>query len=387
MDNSLFLNILILLVLAKLGGEFIVRFGYPSVVAEIATGIILGPSILGIISPVESLGILSELGFILVLLYAGLHLDVSQLFEASRYGVLVALVSVPATIASGYAVGRLFGYSNLTSLSIGSAMAISSVGMGARVLVDLDRLRTPAGMTLISSAVADDVLGVAALGMLVSITKVGYTSSHILNLALGVGAFFIIFLVVGFVMKVPEKLVEPVNKSRTMGTKISYVFMVLFAIMSLAEFLGVHAIIGAFFAGLMLNRGFLEDLEIHKTIMIFTFGFFAPLAYSWVGLNTVLMTLATNLSLLVVILFVGFASRIISGFFACRISGLDWKDSLIVGVGLTGRAGIELAVIEVLRSTGLIGLEIYSSFVILTAVACIAMPLMLKYLCSWIWRI
>jgi Kef-type K+ transport system membrane component KefB len=387
MDNSLFLNILIILVLAKLGGEFIVRFGYPSVVAEIATGIILGPSILGIIYPTESLGILSELGFILVLLYAGLHLDVSQLFEASRYGVLVALVSVPATIASGYAVGRLFGYSNLTSLSIGSAMAISSVGMGARVLVDLDRLRTPAGMTLISSAVADDVLGVAALGMLVSITKVGYTSSHIINLALGVGVFFIIFFVVGFVMKLPEKLVETVNKSRTMGTKISYVFIVLFAIMSLAEFLGVHVIIGAFFAGLMLNRGFLEDLEIHKSIMIFTFGLFAPLAYSWVGLNTVLMTLVTNLSLLVVILFVGFASRIISGFFASRLSGLDWKDSLIVGVGLTGRAGIELAVIEVLRSTGLIGLEIYSSFVILTAVACIAMPLMLKYLCSWIWRI
>lgn len=387
MDNSLFLNILIILVLAKLGGEFIARFGYPSVVAEIAAGIILGPSILGIIYPAESLGILSELGFILVLLYAGLHLDVSQLFEASRHGVLVALLSVPATIASGYAVGRLFGYTNLTSLSIGSAMAISSVGMGARVLVDLDRLKTPAGMTLISAAVADDVLGVAALGMLVSITKVGYTSSHILNLALGVGAFFILFFVVGFVMKVPEKLVETVNKSRTMGTKISYVFMVLFATMSLAEFLGVHAIIGAFFAGLMLNRGFLEDLEIHKSIMIFTFGLFAPLAYSWVGLNTVLMALVTNLSLLGVILFTGFASRIISGFLASRMSGLEWKDGLVVGVGLTGRAGIELAVLEVLRSTGLIGLEIYSSFVILTAVASIAMPLMLKYLCSWIWRV
>lgn len=386
MNNTLFLYILLILVISKISGELITRIGYPSVVAEIATGIILGPSVLAVIQPNASLQIFSELGFILVLVYAGLHLDVSKLLEVSRQGLVVTLVGVPLTIASGYAVGRFFGYPDLTSISIGSAMAISSVGMSARVLVDLDQLQTPAGITLISVAVIDDIAGVAFLGALLSLsTNNGASSLSILTLILRVGLFFLFIYILGFILKTPEKMIKPVNKSKTMGTLLSYVFVVLFASMSLAELLGIHAIIGAFFAGLMLNRGFAgAETGIRESIMIFTFGLFAPLAYSWVGLNTTLGVLVANIPLLVVILFTGFASRIVGGVIGGKLVGLEWGDSLIVGVGLTGRAGIELAILEVLRSANLINSEIYTSFVILTATACIIMPFMLKCVGAWL---
>jgi len=79
-------------------------------------------------------------------------------------------------------------------------------------------------------------------------------------------------------------------------------------------------------------------------------------------------------------------AEIFGGCLGSKCAGLNWGESLIVGIGLTGRAGIELAVLEVMRLAGLIGLEIYSSFVVLTAMACILMPFMLKFACSRVWR-
>ena len=384
----LFLDLLVIIVLAKVGGEILAKFGYPSVVGEIVAGIVLGPSILNLITPIESLGTFSDLGFLLVLLYAGLSLDITQLFEATKRGLVVSIFNVAATMIMGYAVGKFFGYSDLTSVSIGIALTISSVGMGTRVLMDLNRLQTQAGMTLVSVAVIDDISEVIMLGAVLGIASVGVASAsnqlviQIMKMAL----FFIVVFVVGFYFKVPERLNRFVERSRTMGTKLSYIFVVLFATMTLAYLTGIHVIIGAFFSGLMLSRAFEKDREIHGTIMFITFGLFAPLAYSWVGLNTLLTALITNLPLLVAILISGVGAEIFGGCLGSKCAGLNWGESLIVGIGLTGRAGIELAVLEVMRLAGLIGLEIYSSFVVLTAMACILMPFMLKFACSRVWR-
>lgn len=371
-----------------MGGEILAKFGYPSVVGEIVAGIVLGPSVLGLITPIESLGTFSDLGFLLVLLYAGLSLDITQLFEATKRGLVVSIFNVAATMIVGYAIGKFFGYSDLTSVSIGIALTISSVGMGTRVLMDLNRLQTQAGMTLVSVAVIDDVSEVIMLGAVLGIASAGAASvsNQLVIQIVKVALFFLVVFVVGFYFKVPERLNRFVERSRTMGTKLSYIFVVLFATMALAYLTGIHVIIGAFFSGLMLSRAFEKDREIHGTIMFITFGLFAPLAYSWVGLNTLLTALITNLPLLVAILISGVGAEIIGGCLGSKCAGLNWGESLIVGIGLTGRAGIELAVLEVMRLAGLIGLEIYSSFVVLTAMACILMPFMLKFACSCVWR-
>ncbi len=388
MDPTLFLNLLIIIVLAKVGGEILAKLGYPSVVGEIVTGIVLGPSILNLITPNESLGTFSDLGFLLVLLYAGLSLDINQLFEASKRGLVVSIFNVAATMIVGYAVGKMFGYSDLTSVSIGIALSISSVGMGTRVLMDLNKLQTAAGMTLVSVAVIDDVSEIIMLGAVLGISSAGIASAsnQIAIQIFKTALFFLVVYVVGFYFKVPERLKKFVENSRTLGTKLSYIFAVLFSTMALAHLTGIHVIIGAFFSGLMLSKSFSEDREMHRTIMFITFGLFAPIAYSWVGLNTMLTALITNLPLLVAVLISGVGAEIIGGGLGSRCAGLNWGESLIVGIGLTGRAGIELAVLEVMRVTGLFNLEIYSSFVVLTAVSCLLMPFMLKFACSRVWR-
>lgn len=99
-----------------------------------------------------------------------------------------------------------------------------------------------------------------------------------------------------------------------------------------------------------------------------------------------LSTLATNLPLLVSIIVAGIGGEILGGCLGSKCAGLNWRESLVVGIGLTGRAGIELAIIEVMRLAGLITLEVHASFVILTAVSCLLMPFLLKLACACVWR-
>ncbi len=385
MDFTIFLNLLLILAIAKIVGEILAKFGYPSVVGEIATGIVLGPSIFALISPHEPLGLFADMGFLLVLLYAGLSLDVKRLFEATKRGLIVSVFNIAVTMVLGYAIGKLFNYSDISAVSIGIALTISSVGMGTRVLIDLDRLNTPAGMTLVSVAVIDDISEVLMLGMVLGMaSNAGVIATYQLAVQIiKVVLFFLFIFIAGFYLKVFDRLKRYTDKTQSMGTKLSYVFLITFATMGLAYAAGLHIIIGAFFAGLMLNKAFRDDKEIHKSIILMTFGLFAPVAYAWVGLNTMLSSLSTNIPLLVSIIVGGIGGEILGGFLGARFAGLCSSDSLIIGIGLTGRAGIELAVLEVMRLAGLITLEVYSSFVILTAIACLLMPFLLKLACMY----
>ncbi len=383
-----FIDLFAILVAAKISGEILARLGYPSVVGEIATGIILGPSVFGLILPQGSIGQFSDLGFALVLLYAGLTLDTKELHKAAKRGLFISVVNVTITISLGYLIGKHFAYPDLTSIALGVALSISSVGMGTRVLMDLGRLNTPPGITLLSGAVIDDVSGVLILAMVLGIASsenVAIANQIIMKIA-QIALFFAVIFVVGFYTKIPEIIERRVQRSRTTGTKLTYVFASLFATMGMAHLAGIHGIIGAFFSGLILNKVYREDREIQRIILLMTLGLFAPIAYAWVGLNTNLATLSTNLLLLSSILAAGLGGKILGGTMGSRCTGFRWNESFVVGIGLTGRAGIELAVIEVMRSAGIIGSEVYSSIVVLTALACILMPFMLKVACTYFWR-
>ncbi|MEM2875598.1 MAG: cation:proton antiporter [Candidatus Bathyarchaeia archaeon] len=388
MDLTLVLNLLILLVLAKLSGEALAKKGYPSVVGEIFTGILLGPSVLRLINPNNHLELFADLGFLLILLYAGLSLETERFFQATRKGLIISVGDVGIPMILGYSIGRFFNYPDISSISLGIALSISSVGFGTRVLIDLKRLKTLVGMAIVSVAVIDDITGVLLLGTTLSIASTGgiVMLNQLFLRILAAALFLTLIIAVGFKMKIPDRLKKMTERSNTMGIKLFYVFAVLFTTMSLAYLTGLEAIVGAFFAGLMLNRAFKDDKETHETIKSMTFGLFAPVAFGFMGLNTLLPTLIINIPLFLCIMAAGFVGKILGGGLGAKITGFSWRESLVVGIGLTGRAGIELVVLEVLRRAGLITLEVYSSLIILTAMACVGMPLMLKFACTHVLR-
>ena len=165
--GSVLLDILVVLIAAKLAAEIAERINVPAVVGEIVAGVIIGPSILGFVGSNETLSVLGELGVILLLLGVGMEMDIADLGAVGRSALSVASIGVIVPMAGGYVVASALGHSSNQSLFIGAALAATSVGITARVFSDLRALATVEARTVLGAAVIDDVLGLVILTVVV----------------------------------------------------------------------------------------------------------------------------------------------------------------------------------------------------------------------------
>ena len=214
--GTVLLDILVVLVAAKLAAEIAERINVPAVVGEIVAGAVIGPSILGFVGTDETLNVLGELGVILLLLGVGMEMDLAGLGAVGRSAMSVACVGVVVPMAGGFAVALALGHSDNQSLFIGAALAATSVGITARVFSDLRALATVEARTVLAAAVADDVLGLVILTVVVRLVSEGSVSigdvAVILAVAIG---FLIVATAVGVA---PCSIVVPVSRpSRPLG--------------------------------------------------------------------------------------------------------------------------------------------------------------------------
>ena len=216
------LELLVLLVAARLAAEVAERLALPAVATEIAVGILLGPSVLGVVGHDEPLVFLGELGVIVLLLQVGLELDLGELTAVGRPAIKVALIGVALPFAGGAVVGGLSGLELTVAVFVGAALTATSVGITARVFGDLRRLGTVEARTVLGAAVADDVLGLLILTVVAKTATSGTIS--MLSL-LGIAAAAIGFVVVAALVGVrfcrrscggPTAAAEPVgSRSRS----------------------------------------------------------------------------------------------------------------------------------------------------------------------------
>ena len=196
--TEILLDILIVLVAAKLAAEVAERLQVPAVVAEILAGILIGPSVLGLVGTTDVLEVLGELGVILLLLQVGMQMDLAELGAVGRACAIVAVVGVSASMIAGIGVCLAFGYDGNTALFVGAAISATSVGISARVFSDLRALGSVEARTVLGAAVADDVLGLIMLTVVVRIVNGGSVSlggvATIVAVALG---FLVVTVVVG----------------------------------------------------------------------------------------------------------------------------------------------------------------------------------------------
>ena len=169
-------DLLILLVAAKFAAEVAERIHVPAVVGEIVAGVVIGPSLLGLVGTTDVLEVLAELGVILLLLQVGLEMDVRDLAAVGRASMSVAVIGVVLPMAMGFGVGVAFDYDGNTALFLGAALAATSVGITARVFSDLRALTSVEARTVLGAAVADDVLGLVILTVVVRIVTEGTVS-------------------------------------------------------------------------------------------------------------------------------------------------------------------------------------------------------------------
>lgn len=379
----------LVIVAAKLGGWLSSALRQPVVLGELLAGLVLGPSLLNLFGQdyfqqahvTEALHEFGELGVIFLMFAAGLEIHLSDFAKAGKPAVLTGILGVVVPVALGAMTLLAFAESLQTALFVGIVLAATSVSISAQTLLELGRLRSREGLTLLGAAVVDDVLAIAVLSAFVALALEGGSSLPgvfwiILRMLLFlVGAFFIgTWLLPRAARWVGDRdlpVSEPI---------ISLVVISVLAFAWASEFVGgVAAITGAFIAGVALSGSPLKD-TIERGIRGMAYAFFVPIFLVSIGLTADLRVLFTGggLWLAVVVSAVAVVSKFVGAGLGAKLGGLAWSEALRVGVGMISRGEVGLIIAGVGVRSGLLDLNGFAAMVLMVLVTTLATPPLLR---------
>jgi len=388
-----FTNLLILLVVAKVFGEIFERFKRPAMIGEIIAGIIVGPSLLNIVHRTEDIKVISELGIFLLVIIAGLEINLDDILKSLKgRNIIISLMAFFVPILSGIAVGYYFDKDIMTTVFIGLCVAITALPVSIRILMDLGKINSYIGQKIISVAIFDDVIALTILGLILNINDSEMTLSNVVKNAsislLKLTIFVVILYAAYYLIK---KLSNRENyferqlnklllllKGKESLYAIFFVFVLTFS--TITESLGLHFIIGAFFAAMLISENLVGKKHLdsfHKTTNGLAMGFLAPIFFAGIGLEFN-VTSIQNIGLLLTVIAVSYFSKIFGGYFGGRMAGLDSKNSLTLGIGLNARGIMELVIANIAYKAGLINAEVFSILVIMGVLTTLSTPIMLK---------
>ncbi len=373
--------LVVMLVAAKIVGALAQRIGQPAVLGELVGGIVVGKSVLGLVDPhAETIHMLSELGVAILLLAIGLETDLRAMMRVGATSLAVAVVGVVLPFGLGYAACLLLGLDELTSIMAGATLTATSVGITARVLSDLGRLRDVEGQIIIGAAVIDDVLGLVILtvvgGMIgggtLSVGAVAWTTAS----AFG---FLAVTLVVGglatpWVVRLADKIDLP-------GTPTIFALTLALGLAWLAEKSGSALIIGAFVAGVLLARTSRAH-EIEKGVTSLGH-FFVPLFFVAVGASVDLTALNPTtadgrwaLTAGTALIVCGVVGKVAAGYAPFWFRG----DKRVIGVGMIPRGEVGLIFAQMGLTRGVFDAGMFGGVTLMVVVTTFLAPPLLKAL-------
>jgi len=370
METHGLVDILIIILAAKLGGELAERLRVPSVIGEIVAGLVVGPSLLGIVEPNELLTVLAEVGVIMLLLQVGLEMDLGEMRRVGASAMSVAIAGIVLPFASGYGVALALGQPSRTAMFIGAALTATSVGITARAFGDLRMLASKESRIVLGAAVADDVLGLVILTVVVRIVEKGTFS---LSGALTVLGTALVFLVgtTAVSLKVVPPLFRWIRRSSIgAGTLLVAALVLTLALAELAIAAQLAPIIGAFVAGLAL--GTTKEAERIERDLTPLSHFFIPIFFAVVGIQIDVAALLRPavLGLAAALIVVAFVGKLVAGLFA----GRDGVDRLMVGIGMIPRGEVGLIFASIGLANGVLGKDLYGALLLVVLVTTVATP-------------
>ncbi len=389
---DVFVYTFLLLGAATYMGHLMVKLKQPQILGEILGGIIVGPVALLVLELIfvnerpeiaryfshEQASVLLEslidFAAVFIMLGAGLEIDRRDLLRAGKPSVLTAIFGVAIPFALGFFIGnKLLHLSILGALYIATSLSITAVALSVATLIQIGKLNTSVGITIIGAAVVDDILGIIILSVLTSLNNGDSLQAH--HIAI-IFAKAVIFLVTAIIVgPIIGKFLFSKTENLSQNERLSIVLIWVFVFSMIAHLVKLHLMIGAFLGGLTI-REFLRTNEV-ENIERWIWGFFAPLFFAWTGFSVTLSGASLGLPLLFI---VGgaFLGKIVGGSIGAIIGGIKPKHSIIVGIGMNGRAAVELVIANIALINGIISREIYSSIVFMALITAISTPFLLK---------
>ena len=383
--GHLFLQFLVIIAAARVVGRVFVRFGQPAVVGEMVAGILLGPSLFGLLAPpafafifpastLGALKLLSEVGVCLFMFVVGMELNVGLVRNKAQTAVVVSHASIvfPYILGVGLAY---FLYTHFAApgatftafaLFMGISMSITAFPVLARILQERRMTRTFLGSTAITCAAVDDVTAWSILAFVVAIVRSSSVAGCALNLLL-VAAFITLMLRV--VKPALARWLGPKEISREEPSKNTLAVVICVTIGSAlcTEIIGIHALFGAFLAGAIMPDadGFRHKLGVR--VENFSTVLLLPLFFAFTGLRTQIGLLNDWTSWIICLLVVAVASlgKIGGSAFTARFTGMSWRDSFQLGALMNTRGLMELIALNIGYDLGILSPRIFAILVIM----------------------
>lgn len=348
----------------------------PWVTAVILAGIVLGPYGLGWAAPSEPMEFLATIGLVLLMFSAGADTGMSVLKSAGKGVLYFALLNLGIPMTTGFALGLLWGLELFPALVLSVCYGSSSVGM---IIPTLKELKTdPRIASLMTPAMfLEDVTSLILLAILLKpVVAISPVPLEIFPVALF--AFLVITLYL--VPKLQEWLISWGAEKDQFSSQIRAIFITVAIVALIAEFIGLHAMVGGFLAGLALSKMLETRKHLQENIVAICYGFLIPIFLLYLGMTTNIRTLLTPgdalLTILIIISLI--ASKSISGFLGARLLGFSKRTSAGMGVMTTAKLSTTLATATVAAQYGIFTEDILTAIVVLSIVTIIIAPILTK---------
>jgi Kef-type K+ transport system membrane component KefB len=373
--EQLLLELFAMFLSAKVVGELFERITLPSVLGEILAGAILGPYALGWIPASDSIHSIAELGAIFVLFSAGLETSPGELIRLGRKSMSVAVAGVVVPFVLGFAYMKLIGTDSSESVFVAAAMVATSVGITARVFADMKLLSSETAKVILGAAVFDDILGMIMLALVGGLAAGRVRWVHI-GLLVGEAAAFALFMMF-IAPRIVRRVGTGVERFSMQHALLGFALGICLLLSWMAVKIGMAAIIGAFFAG-MVFADYAPRWNLLPRVSGIT-EFLAPFFFFAIGARLNLTLLSGEILVTAAVISV---LAIISKVLGCGLPmlGSGWLKSLQVGTGMMPRGEVALIVALVGLQSGVVSDATYAIVVLMTAVTTILAPPMLRYL-------
>lgn len=387
--EQIFISIVILLAGARLLGELFRRIRQPTLGGELLAGIILGPTIFGIVQPDQSLEIFSTIAIFFVMLFIGLEMDLREIRRAGKAAFVISIISLILPFVVGYYVSFFFGLPMIQSLFVALLLSVTSVPVSAMILLELGILKTKIGTTVLSAAVVDDIITLVILavilqlhvsgGTLVNFGEIGVSALHMATYLSGI--VFLAYAVHKINKWFPHRLESFFAKTKTREAVFGIFIVIALTLSLAAEAAGLHFIIGTFFAGLIFSEKIVGKKEADRAYGIMsgiTFGFFAPLFFAIVGMKFSGQSLENSILLVTLLVGLGILGKTVGGYLGARLCKIPNDQSLAIASLLNGRGTVGLAITALAYSIGVLDTTLFSVCVAICFVTTIITPVIAR---------
>ena len=371
--EELFISVVIILVATRLLGELSQRLRLPPLVGELAAGIIIGPYVLKLVTPDQSLNVISDLGVFFLMLLAGLQMDPREIRKAGLRGGILAVIAFSLPYVGGFGIATLFGLGIVQSMFVGLLLSITAVPVSTIVLMQFGILETKLGNTVITAAVINDIFSLVVLSIVLQlhgangaeVNIMETTINSVIKILLFIGGIFLVDILFRKAnVWLQRRGTYFFEKLHTKEAAFGILLISTILVSVIAQVvIGLHFIIGTFFSGLIVYKEIIrkENFErVYGIISAISFGFFAPIFFAVIGININIDSIANNLPFFIVLAIVAVITKVGGGYIGSRLTKFSKDECWAIAFLMNGRGMVELVIASIGYSSGIIDSTIFS---------------------------